>query len=139
MLGAEGGEQLGHAQGRKVDEDPDAQQALDATGRCALQSARRIDDLTSGLQQVLTGGRQRDAPAGAFDEPGSHPLFEGLDAGRHRRLHDVQASRGAREARLLGDGDEVLQQPRVHGDKLSMMSMNASIEFVGLDAPESAS
>jgi len=75
--------------------------ALDATGRRALQSARRVDDLPSGLQQVLTGGRQRDAPSGAFDEPGSHALLESLDAGRHRRLHDVQPNRGSREARFL--------------------------------------
>ncbi|EXJ51772.1 hypothetical protein AS96_07840 [Microbacterium sp. MRS-1] len=72
--------------------------ALDATGRRALQSARRVDDLTSGLQQLLAGGGERDAAAGAFDKPGSHALLESLDAGRHRRLHAY--SRAAARVKL---------------------------------------
>jgi hypothetical protein len=77
---------------------------------CALDLCERSRRLP---EQRLARIRQANASLGAREELDSQLAFELLDRATESRLRDVQASRGAAEVQLLGDGDEVAQEAEV--------------------------
>ena len=54
------------------------------------------------------------APAGAHEQLGAQFLFQLGDLQTQRRLRDMQALRGACEAQLFRQGDEVTQMAQFH-------------------------
>ena len=80
----------------------------------AVGGVDRVEGGPALAQQHRSGLGQRDAAAGAFQQPDPEPPFELPDRPRQRRLRDPEALRGPPEVQLLGDGDEVPQLPRLH-------------------------
>jgi hypothetical protein len=80
----------------------------------ALCARRELEDLACVGQQHPAGRRQLDMPAVADEQRRADARLERLDLLRKRRRRDVQAFRRTAEVKLLGDRDEVAQQPQLH-------------------------
>jgi len=65
-----------------------------------------------GGGELGAGGRQAHS-RGSQQQRRSNPLLQLPDLLAQRGLRDVQASRGAREAQILGQRDEVAQVPKL--------------------------
>lgn len=79
--------------------------------------AERIDHdegVATAPEQLLALGGEAHLAAGPVEEPQTELALEITDLPRQRRLRDVQACRGAREALGLGDAHEVAEVPQVH-------------------------
>ncbi len=86
-----------------------------ADGRHTL--ARRVQPLQhrACIHQIgLACQRQLHAPAGAHEQLGAQFLLQLSDLQAQRRLRDMQALRGACEAQLFRQGDEVTQMAQFH-------------------------
>ena len=58
--------------------------------------------------------RGRTHPAGAIEQLLAELALQAADLRAHTRLGDVQPLRGAREAPVVGNGDEVLELAQLH-------------------------
>ncbi|MNV91154.1 hypothetical protein D3C71_1856200 [compost metagenome] len=79
--------------------------------------ARRVQPLQhrACIDQVgLACQRELHAPAGAHEQLCAQFGLQLGDLQAQRRLRDMQALRGAREAQLFGQGNEVTQVPQFH-------------------------
>jgi hypothetical protein len=65
------------------------------------------------LEQDHPGGRERDAPAVAFEQLGAELVLELADLNAQRGLADMEPDRRAPEVELLGDRHEVAQQAQL--------------------------
>lgn len=69
-------------------------------------------------EEALAGGEQADAPRGPLEQRRAELVLEAADLAAERRLRDVQATRGAADVLLLGDGDEVAQLGEAHAPRV---------------------
>jgi hypothetical protein len=76
-------------------------------------------------EQGLAGVGELHAVRGAVEQPAAEFAFQAADRDRQRRLDQVQPGRGAGEALLLGDGDEVFQLPQLHSCSTFMNVMTS--------------
>jgi hypothetical protein len=110
-------EQAGQVEGADADHGADAQ-AAPQPGAGLLHDGLRAIQLREGglrLGEERRAGRGERNGAGRPVEQGRAQVrLQRLDTGRHGRLHRLQPLRGAGEAQLLGDRDEVLQLTRLH-------------------------
>jgi hypothetical protein len=109
-------------QRRQVDQ-PDRGHGADP--QCAAQSPshfvhsvhRGAGGIEGGArfgEQGGTGVGEVDPLRGALEQRGPQLLFEGLDRGRHPRLHDVELLRRPGEVPGFGHRHEVLQVAELH-------------------------
>jgi hypothetical protein len=61
--------------------------------------------------------RRPHRSAGTDQERGADLTFEGANALRDRRGREIQSTRGFRDRSMVNDGDETVQELRIHNDK----------------------
>jgi hypothetical protein len=108
----EGAEQRRHVDELDRGERADADRAAQAAAHVVDGVAGVADGVERGprpRQQRLTGVGQLDPLGGALEQAGAQLPLHRLDHGGDAGLDDVQTGRGAGEAALLGDGDEVFE------------------------------
>ncbi|GAB3872234.1 hypothetical protein GCM10027610_137320 [Dactylosporangium cerinum] len=116
VLGVEVGEDRGQVdvvRGHGPDRDPAAGQP----GQLGGGAPGTLDGGERGPrvgQHRRAGRGQPDLPAGAVQQVLPELPLQLPDLRAHARLRDPQPGRGAGEARLLGDGDEVRQLVQLH-------------------------
>ncbi len=102
--------------GDRVDDaEPEDAGELVSSGLRELHDPRRLlEHLLRLLHDARADRRHRDLALAALEEPGAQLFLELLDRDRQRRLAHETAPRGATEAPLVGDGDDVAKLAQGH-------------------------
>src|SRR5206468_7390623 len=73
-----------------------------------------LQERAAAFQELLSLGGEGDLAADPVEEADLQLRLEALDLPGQRRLAEVEVLGGAGEAPMVGDGDEVAEDPKLH-------------------------
>jgi steroid delta-isomerase-like uncharacterized protein len=124
--------------GRSVTDRDRAGLALANTPRLRARARRLAEQVTRAIEQEAARLGQRDVAPVTFEKACTDESLELLDLHAERWLRNVQASRGAAEMQLFGDGNEGPQQARlelIHAIHIERVSQQQKLVLDGISGP----